>query len=399
MKYYLHKHSVISILLCVFMAACGQGHDHADHEHSHEHGEHNHAAESHEHSEGEHDHEHEAHAAGEIVLEPAKARDAGVVVQTVAPSSFSEVIPTAGRILNSSGDEATVAATQPGIVTLTRPWAVGMNVNAGTPLFSISQSSLPEGDLSKKARIELDKATKEFNRIEQLYKEKLTTAAEFEQAKANLDNARLAVSALNNGGNGSVSAPKSGYVMQVFVKSGDYVDVGTPLMSISSTRRMRLQADLPVRNFSQINQVASANFKLPQSESVFSLVKLNGKVVSHSRSTSENSAYVPIIFEFDNAAGIVAGSFAEVWLLGNPRQGVICLPKSALVEEQGEYYVYLQEDEECYRKRRISRGATDGNRFEILDGIKAGDKVVTKGAMAVKLASMSGAIPVHTHEH
>ncbi|MDE6811082.1 MAG: efflux RND transporter periplasmic adaptor subunit, partial [Muribaculaceae bacterium] len=347
----------------------------------------------------EDEHGEETHSAGEIVLEPAKARDAGVKVETVSPSTFSEVIPTAGRILNSSADETTVVATQPGIVTLTRPWTVGMNINAGTPLFTISQSRLPEGDLAKKARIELNRSQNEFNRIEKLYKEHLTTAAEFEQAKADLENARLSASALKAGGNGSVSSPKSGFVMQVYVKSGDYVDVGTPLMSISSTRRMRLQADLPVRNYSQINQVLSANFKLPQGETLFSLSDLNGKIVSHSRSTSENSAYVPVIFEFDNAPGIVAGSFAEVWLLGTPRPNVICLPKSAIVEEQGEYYVYIQKDEECYRKRRIRRGATDGNRIEITDGIKDGEKVVTQGAMAVKLASLSGAIPGHSHEH
>lgn len=383
----------LSLFLIALITSCGpSGHDH---EHAHEHEAHEHESDSDVHGdEAEH-----GHSAGEIVLAPEKARDAGVKVEKATAGPFYEVIATAGRILNSSADEATVVATQPGIVTLTRPWAVGMNVNAGTPLFSISQSRLPEGDMAKRARIELDRAQKEFKRIEELYNEKLATSSEYNQAKAELENARLASTALSAGGNGSVVSPKSGFIMDIFVKSGDYVEVGTPLMSVSSSRRMRLQADLPVRNYDRINRLTSANFRLPQSESLFELSQLNGKVVSHSRATSENSAFVPVIFEFDNAPGVAAGSFAEVWLIGAPRQNVISLPKSAIVEEQGEYYVYIREDEDCYRKRRIKRGATDGARVEIISGVQAGEDVVTDGAMAVKLASMSGAIPGHTHEH
>jgi preprotein translocase subunit YajC len=36
---------------------------------------------------------------------------------------------------------------------------------------------------------------------------------------------------------------------------------------------------------------------------------------------------------------------------------------------------------------------------EIKSGLKEGEKVVTKGAIHVKLASASNAIPAHTHEH
>lgn len=382
----------ILISLILTLISCG-GHDHSGHDHDG----HDHSAESAEHQAEEHG-EGNQHS-DEIILEPAKAKAAGVVVDVVTPSVFSEVIPTAGKILNSSADEATVVATQPGIVTLSRPWAVGMAVNAGSTLFTISQSKLPEGDLAKRARIDLDKAQKDFNRVDQLYKEKLATEAEYQQAKADLESARLSMSALNAGGNGSVSSPKSGFVTRLYVKSGDYVDIGTPLMSVSSSKRMRLQADLPVRDFSRIGDVVSANFQLPQNEEIFTLEQLNGKVISRSHSTSENSAFIPVIFEFDNAPGIAAGSFAEVWLLGSPRQQVISVPKSALVEEQGIYYVYIQIDEEGYTKRRIEKGASDGNRVEITGGLKEGEKVVTQGAMAVKLASMSGAIPGHSHEH
>lgn len=389
--------AVVTGILTLAMTACGHG-DHDGHDHEHE--GHDHESEEASHHDHDHDHEaEEAHAAGEIVLSPEKAKAAGIVVEAVATDNFSEVIATSGRILLSSADEATVVATQPGIVVMNKAWAPGMAVSAGTPLFSISQSKLPEGDLATRAKIDLETAKREFDRVQKLYDSRLATATEYETARNAYENARLSVSALASGGNGSVSSPKAGFVLQCMVKDGDYVDVGTPLMTVTSTKRMRLQADLPIRNFGDISRIVSANFRLPQNETLYRLESLGGRLVSHSRVAEGNSAYVPVIFEFDNAPGVVAGSFAEIYLIGNPRPGVISVPKSALTEEQGLFYVYVQEDEDCYRKQLVGKGATDGQRVEIKTGLKAGDKVVVANPMAVKMASMSGAIPGHTHEH
>lgn len=385
---------ILSLSFSIFLSlsACG-GHNDHDHDHGH-----NHNAD-HEHSEHEHDGNAHEHSAGEIVFDAHKAKEAGVVVEPVEAGVFAEVIPTSGRILTSTADQSTVVATQPGIITLTQNWTTGMPVSAGAPLFRVSQSKLPEGDLAIRAKIDLETARKDYERVEKLYNQRLATASEYEAAKNTYENARLTSQALSNGGGGSISATKGGYILDCLVKDGDFVDVGTPLMKITSTRRLQLQADLPIRNFGDISNLSSANFRLPQNETLYKLASLNGRLVSHSRVAEGNSAYVPVIFEFDNAPGVVAGSFAEIFLLGNPRQGVISVPVSALTEEQGIFYVYIQEDEDCYRKRRVTKGASDGQRVEITEGLKAGEKVVTQGAMAVKLASMSGAIPGHTHEH
>ena len=106
-----------------------------------------------------------------------------------------------------------------------------------------------------------------------------------------------------------------------------------------------------------------------------------------------------MVFEFDNTGNIVEGGFAEVFLTGDVRTNVITVPVSALTEEQGLYFVYLQEDKEIYRKQEVKTGADDGLRVEILTGLKPGDRIVTQGAYHVKLASASNIIPAHTHSH
>ena len=92
-------------------------------------------------------------------------------------------------------------------------------------------------------------------------------------------------------------------------------------------------------------------------------------------------------------------TFVEVYLLSQPIEDAIALPHSALTEEQGSFFVYRQLDEECYEKQLVELGADNGKQVLIHSGVKAGDRIVTRGAYQVKLAGATSAIPPHTHEH
>ena len=96
---------------------------------------------------------------------------------------------------------------------------------------------------------------------------------------------------------------------------------------------------------------------------------------------------------------MIPGSFVEIYLISSPIENTISIPVSALTNEMGNYYVYKQLDEEGYQKQEVKTGANNGKEIQILKGLAPGDRVVTKGAYQVKMASASGAIPGHTHEH
>jgi multidrug efflux pump subunit AcrA (membrane-fusion protein) len=88
-----------------------------------------------------------------------------------------------------------------------------------------------------------------------------------------------------------------------------------------------------------------------------------------------------------------------VELLSQSTTQALTLPLSALTEEQGLYFVYIQLCSETYTKREVLIGANNGIEVEIIKGLKTGEKVVTHGAYHIKLASMNNAIPGHSHEH
>ncbi len=88
----------------------------------------------------------------------------------------------------------------------------------------------------------------------------------------------------------------------------------------------------------------------------------------------------------------------EVYLLGSSIENVISIPLTALTEEQGVYFVFVQIDEEEFQKKEVKLGQSNGENVRILSGLLSGDKVVSQGAYQVKLAASSSIVPEgHSH--
>lgn len=379
---------------CLLLAAtygCG-AHSAHDHDHDHEEVEDDH----------EHEGEHHDHAPGTIILEPEKAKAAGVEVSVVERGTFHDVIQTSGSITAASCDETTIVATVPGVVSIAQHVSEGMSISKGATVYYLASDKLKDGDQAKRMKVAYLAAKREYDRALPLVEEKIITQKEFNVIRTDYENAKLAYEAISQESTGrgiAVKAPVTGFMKECKVKDGDYVEMGTPLMVITKNQHLYLRAEVPVRYYSALSKIRSAKFKTQYSGDVFNIDEMHGQLMSSGKSATSTSSYVPVTFQLDNKGDIVPGSYAEVFLITGERQNILCLPTSALTEEQGLYYVYIQEDEHSYRKQEVHLGATDGEFTEITDGLEGGERVVTKGAISVKLAAASNAIPAHTHNH
>ncbi len=382
-----------------------EGHNHATEAHNHDaHAGHNHEAEAHNHDAHEgHDHGH-AHGTNpdEIMLAPAKAKAAGVVSEVIQPKPFRQIIKASGEVQAAQGNESIVVANVSGIVSFQRSVTEGMQVGKGASLMSISASKLQDGDPAERARIAYEAAKADFERASRLVESQIVSQKEFNAIKEVYENAKLAYEALakNQTKHGvSVTSPMGGYIKNLLVKEGDYVSVGQPLATVTQNNRLFLRADVSERYYNYLNGITSANFKTPYDNQVYELETLNGKLLSYGKSAGAGSFYVPVTFSFDNKGDIIPGSFVEIFLLSKQMEDAIVLPVEALTEEQGLYFIYIQNCEESYKKQEVKLGASNGKEVQILSGVHPGDKVVVKGAYHVKLASASNALPAHSHEH
>ena len=401
----------IALMGTMLLGACHSdhahdGHDHSAEEHNHEAEGHDHEAEAdgHNHEADEHDHDADEHAghSAEITFTEAQAKAAGLRLVTVEPGEFAEVVEVTGRLLPAQGDEATVSATMAGIVSqATKHLTDGAAVRQGQQLFVINASAMADGNPAAAARAELEAARKALARAEQLAAEKLLPQRELDEARSRYHTAEAAARSLGNESRTrAVAAPFTGYVKEVMVRPGDYVQPGQPMATVTQSQRLQLSADLPERHFALLPQIQDATFRLSYEPegTAHCVSEMGGKLVSKGKASSATGFSVPVTFELPNRGRLVSGSFAQVYLQGAARKGVITVPNEALTEAQGLFFVYVQIHPERYQRQEVTIGATDGRRTEIRSGLTAGQRVVAQGATQVRLAANATVIPEgHSH--
>ena len=420
------KYNITTIIACLALAifaACNGNNSHSGHNHSHEseeahdHEGHDHEHEGHDHNHEGHNHEHEGHdheqegheghnhaaegaenGTDEITFSPIKAKQFGVVATKVQSGNFHESIKVSGQVIGAQGDEYTVAAPSAGMVKFRSSTALGSNVGAGATLASISAKNMVGGDSNEQAQIVLNNAKRELERLKPLYAEKIVTAREYNAAVEAYERARAACTSKSGAGNSATTAI-GGTITEIYVSDGQYVEAGAPIAKVSKNARLVLRADLPSSYSRLVSNIHTANFRTSNSDEMLSIEALKGRRISSNSATTTQPGYIPVCFEFNNDGSVVSGSFAEVYLIGNERPNALTVPLKALTEELGSFFVYVKLDDECYMKRAVKVGINDGVNVEILSGLKAGEMVVSQGAMIIKLAGSGAAIPGHTHEH
>jgi RND family efflux transporter MFP subunit len=326
--------------------------------------------------------------------------------QAVKKQTFNDVIKTSGQILSAPGDELIVTAKASGVVVFSgKNTIIGSAVNSGNSLFTITGADMTESNIDasvKDAKANYLKAKTDYERSKSLVADKIVSEREHQQVKLQFENAQTAyytVSKNYSSKGQNVLCPMSGFVKNVLVTEGQFVASGTPLATISKNKRLLVQANVSQNYFSRLSSITSANFKTPQSDVVYNTIALNGRIVSYGKSTSASTPFIPVTFEIDNAGQLVSGSIIEIYLKSSAITDALVVPVSALIEEQGIFYVYVQTGGESFQKREVKLGASDGMNVQVLSGIVENERVVTKGGYQIKLSSASGTLPAHGHEH
>jgi len=326
--------------------------------------------------------------------------------QEIRRKPFNEVIKTSGQITSAPGDESMVVAKSQGIVSIGKSNAtVGAQVASGELLFSVKGSDVLDGNIDvrfQEVKLMYEKALADYDRGKELVKDNIISTKDFLDREKSLQSAEIIYDNItqNYSGDGeNVFSPMSGYIKDILVSEGQYVTAGQPLGSITKNRRLLLTAEVSQQYFSKLGIFTSANFRTEYDNKVYNTLDLNGRLISYGRTTGNNNYYVPVNFEIDNRGSLIPGSFVQIYLISKEISDALTVPVSSLVEEQGLFYVYVQTEGESFQKREVRTGASDGINIEILSGISEGERVVTKGAYNIKLATMSGNIPAHGHEH
>lgn len=338
-------------------------------------------------------------------MEPAQTRLLAASVQAV------------GEILPRVQAHAEVPALVSGIILAdqnARVPALGAWVRKGEVLAVISPPAETESSLLR-LRNDYLLAEAEFERAQRLFAKQAVPKKRLDEARLRYEAQKASYAPIAQqvdfattaeGGMGlalhfHVKAPIDGVVEEAHFHLGQTVQAGQKLFAITNPERVWLKAQVPLSRLSQLGQVTDAAFRVEGHDREFRVSQLGGRLISVGSIADRESRTIPVIFELDNPDNLLKiNLFAEVAIHTGEQVEALSVPTSALFDDSGTPVVYVQLGGESFAKRAVKTGAVDQGFTQILDGITAGEYVVSTGGYQVRLASLSAAVPSgHGHAH
>ncbi len=328
--------------------------------------------------------------------------------EPVRREELGQVIRGVGQILPSQNGRQTVIAKASGIVTVAGGRLLaGSPVRKGTALLYIGSDGMADSNMDVRyieAKSEYARAEGEYLRKQALSEKKIVSQSELSSAKAEYESARAAYENLESNyreGRFSATSDIDGYISEVFVSNGEYVEAGQALAVVCSKSRLLVETKLQAKYYKDLNSgVAGVNFRFSGSNRVWSLGELDGVLASIGQSVSAADPMLKVSFEISNRAGLLPGTFADVRIKTKGSGETLTVGSGAIVEEMGNYFVYKQINPELFEKIQVGVGVSDAVRTEIVSGLDGSERVVTKGAVIVKLAQAAGGLDAHAgHVH
>ncbi len=270
----------------------------------------------------------------------------------------------------------------------------GDRVALGTPLLQIDplrQQAALESDQASRAAQEaaVRYAQQQYDRARQLLEAGATSQQEFEEAETNLNTAKASLEALKAREQESrvqlhyyrVAAPTGGIVGDIPVRVGDRVETSTELTTVDEQaglevyvrvpieRAPEIRTGLPLRITNSRGEVlaeTTIDFVSPQVDDRTQSVLVKGPVPSGPNFRTEQFVRAAIVWR--NEPGLT-------------------VPATAVTRINGQYFAFVADPAEkgfVARQRAVKVGDLRGSDYLLLDGLKAGDRLIVSGVQKIR---------------
>ena len=194
----------------------------------------------------------------------------------------------------------------------------------------------------------------------------------------------------------SIRSHLAGVVSSLLVTDGAHVEEGDTVLEVTATDFVHVSGAVPESQATILRKMLSAEVQLPGSE-VFVPVE---SLVSTARVVDPGSRTLKATYLVDNRRWQLAighSTFLRLFTASSVEAPIV--PLSALVEDGGRTLLYVQTGGESFNGRQVTPGNQQGGEVQITQGLRPGERVVTRGAYLLRLASMTSQVPAHGHVH
>lgn len=194
----------------------------------------------------------------------------------------------------------------------------------------------------------------------------------------------------------SIRSHLAGVVTALHVTNGAHVEEGDVLLEVAAVDSVHASAAVPESQSNVLRKITGAEIQLPGSETALPVQKL----VSVARVVDPATRTLKATYLVDNRRHQLSiGQSLFLRLFTSDSVDAPTVPTSAVIEESGRTLAYVQVGGESFEDRSVTVGNRQGAHVQIAAGLQEGERVVTRGAYLVRLASMSTQAPAHGHVH
>lgn len=305
-----------------------------------------------------------------IRINPAVINNIGVKTRPVRKQDLNREIEAVGVVTPDDGRISHVHVRTEGWIEELNIDTVGDQVSAGQPLFEIYSPALVS------AQEEYLQATRTGN-------ESLLRAARIRLVALGMSDER--VNELRQRGTSkrlfTVRAPRDGYVIELNVRQGMYVQPGNTILSIADLSRVWVEVNLFEGQIAWVDSGQAATMHLPFAASDR---QWRGEVdyVYPTMDAETRTGRVRLAFDNRDLA-LKPNMYARVMIAAAPHRQALAVPTQSIIRTGDGARVILALGEGRFRPARVETGLEVGGMTEILAGLDESERIVVSSQFLI----------------
>ncbi|MCU0440719.1 MAG: efflux RND transporter periplasmic adaptor subunit [Raineya sp.] len=336
--------------------------------------------------------EHTQHKGNFITIEKKQQQLAGIKTDTV---KFQTIIPASTILGKVNIDEelvTTISSRVKGRIDKLYIKTSGEYIQKGNPVYAIYSEQLFADEkefiaLSKKRRDNIENEL--LNNLFLASKNKLLLWGLTEKQIDELEENKSASQQI------IFYAQTEGYVTEILVKEGVYVDVGALLIKLTKLNQVWIDAQVYSNEIEKINN--SNSFQI--FSETYPDETYTGHLVFSNPSLEDNSKTLLLRLRVDNQKNKLIPGMMVYINLKRESKLVLAIPKSALLLSEKMKIVWVLMHDNTFEQRMIETGEEGRFWIEVLSKLQEGEIVVTEGSYLInsEFILKSGVKQKHQH--